>query len=335
MGIERRSRLMIAVLAVVSVIFVLTCLFPRAYHTLWIPWMGRQLLNKEASQHERERAAWSLGEFEDPRAMQLLVGALADREVASAAADSLVSIGRPAVPVLSEALQDHRTEVRRSAAEVLGRIGDDSSAESLIASLGDVAPEVRYSTASALGEVNALQALEPLERATDDPDAEVRTAALHAVGRLGEPGRQFLLRTMQSADGEKGDLAAWTLAKLHDPRAVDYLEAVVSGNSEMAARSSAAHYLWEIGEPGTRRFRDALRANNRRYIARAYPFFLEGLSRGDLKGIEPHLVNALNSYGNAGMAKAFLDSKNVTLDTAARKWADKHGYQILKIQWPG
>jgi HEAT repeat protein len=69
--------------------------------------------------------------------------------------NALARIGRPAVPALIEALQDHDPALRQVAARVIARIGPDAAeaTDNLIVLLDDSDEAVRKSAVRALGQI--------------------------------------------------------------------------------------------------------------------------------------------------------------------------------------
>jgi len=78
-----------------------------------------------------------LGGIGDARAVEVLIEILSDGYACDGAVNSLVSIGKPAVEPLIEALGDEDEDVRSSAAGVLGKIGNARAVEPLIELLSD------------------------------------------------------------------------------------------------------------------------------------------------------------------------------------------------------
>jgi hypothetical protein len=71
--------------------------------------------------------------------------------------------------------------------------------------------------------------------------------------------------------------------------------------------------------------RQALADRNYAVIAGASPFFIqEGVS-----GTESVLIEALNRNGDVRMAGVFLNCGNLSLETAAREWAEARGIRIV------
>ncbi len=150
----------------------------------------------------RGMAASALGNIKDARAVEPLIKALKDegRTVRSSAAealekiawqpkdnvekayylialgqwDELVKLGKPAVEPLIEALKDKDSDVRSSAAEALGEIGNPCAVEPFIGALKDVEPRVRKAAFFALEKI-AKQA---------KVDESLRQSAIDAVKQV-------------------------------------------------------------------------------------------------------------------------------------------------------
>jgi HEAT repeat protein len=134
--------------------------------------------DKETDGWRREAAAEVLGQSGDPQAVEPLIAALKDKNwpvreaalralqnlgwqpdrskagalywIAARRWDRCVDIGPPAVEPLIVELKDGPTDVRRAAAQALGKIGDPRAGEALIAALRDAKTDVRKAAAQAL-----------------------------------------------------------------------------------------------------------------------------------------------------------------------------------------
>ena len=102
-----------------------------------------------------------------------------------AAADSLIKIGRRAVPALIAALNHKSKIVSDSAAVVLGRIGRDA-VPALIVALHDPNQNVRYRAAFALGKVGK-DAVPSLSDVLNEKDADTLKAAAYALSIINKP----------------------------------------------------------------------------------------------------------------------------------------------------
>ena len=135
----------------------------------------------------RDRAAWALGELEEPAAVPALVRALGDSDAAvrEKAAWALGEIEEPsAVPALTAALKDGDLKLRRMAAWALGEIEDASAIPGLVAALKDNDTQLRSKTAWALGEIEDARAVPGLVQALQDSHWEVRKMAAWALGEI-------------------------------------------------------------------------------------------------------------------------------------------------------
>jgi len=108
--------------------------------------------------------------------------------------DSPPSSREHTVSLLLELLHDEGPEMRRMAAESLGKIGDPRAADSILPLIHDPAAIVREASLLAMGRVkptatDGVVAL--LTRALEDPDGSVRQAAVVAIGEI-EPGSRLL-----------------------------------------------------------------------------------------------------------------------------------------------
>jgi len=169
---------------------------------------------KESDKSKRKKAAWILEEIGEP-AVEPLLAALDEPEAREAASqvleklgwdtgdaaqraqrliaegqwDDVAKMGGPAVGLLIKALEDQDDEVRRSAAAVLGTIGDEKAVAPLVKSLQDDDSEVRRRAARSLGIIRSDKAVKPLVLTLEDDDADVRSRAAASLERLRwEPG---------------------------------------------------------------------------------------------------------------------------------------------------
>ena len=98
------------------------------------------------------------------------------------------------VSLLLELLRDKVPEMRRMAAESLGKIGDPRAADSILPLIYDPAAIVREASLLAMGRVQSTATdgvVALLTRALEDPDESVRQAAVVAIGEI-EPDSRLL-----------------------------------------------------------------------------------------------------------------------------------------------
>lgn len=164
-------------------------------------------------------------------------------------AESLHDIGKPAVPLLIEALDDESWRVRQMSVEALGRIGETEALELLIRRLDDEDERVRGVVPRALGAIGDDAAVEPLINAMNtDPDSGVRHQATQALGEFrGERVVRSLINALDAQDTRVVMEAMSSLAKTGDESAVGPLAQRL--NAERAIRLRAAESLGRLGDP--------------------------------------------------------------------------------------
>jgi HEAT repeat protein len=155
--------------------------------------------------HIRRYSAYLLGTLGNPDAIPYLVCALKDLDkgVREQAARALAGMGKDSVIPLVTLLRDHAWQTRYRAAEALGKIQDERSAEPLIHALGDERDHVRYMAAKALGQVRNDYAIPFLARLLKDENVFVRGSAANALGLIGgEMAREALIKALTEEPDE-------------------------------------------------------------------------------------------------------------------------------------
>lgn len=125
------------------------------------------------------KAAFALGQLGGSAALAALLGRLGSgpEQVRDAVGHAIGAFGPAAVPGLRAALTDCTTEVRQSAADVLGLVAEPSSTDALVTALGDADAGVRFAALVALGELPAHAADDAIAGAAHSDDARVRALA--------------------------------------------------------------------------------------------------------------------------------------------------------------
>jgi HEAT repeat protein len=103
----------------------------------------------------------------------------------NSAAETLVRMGRAALPVLESHGDDEDADVRKFVVDIFGSICDASSFPFLIRALTDADPNVRTSAAESLGRMNDARAVQPLLDALSLPDITFRYTILDALAGIG------------------------------------------------------------------------------------------------------------------------------------------------------
>lgn len=154
---------------------------------------------KDKDSRTRKRAAFALAELADAGSVQPLV----------------------------ELLGSDNADIRRWAAWILGRIGDEEwveeefqefAVEPLILAITDANDTVQRNAINALEDHADERALEPLIHVLNDNDHVVRMLAAGALGKLGDRrAESALLKALEDEDLEVRDTAMEALDLLEDP----------------------------------------------------------------------------------------------------------------------
>ncbi len=108
--------------------------------------------------------------------------------------DSPPSLKERTISQLLESLKDEAPEVRRTAAESLGKIGDPRVVDAILSLGHDPEAIVREASVQAMGRLKPTATdgvLALLTQSLEDPAESVRTAAVVAIGEI-EPGARLL-----------------------------------------------------------------------------------------------------------------------------------------------
>jgi HEAT repeat protein len=197
----------------------------------------------------RAMAAWALGEIKDKRALEPLIAARRDQD-AYAREMIVKAIGELEDPIavtpLVETLQDTSADVRYATLWALGEIGNDRAFEAVISALNDSQTHVREMAASVLGEKKVAAAGEALLARLTDADPNVRIRATLALGEIGEPRAvQGLLAILADETAEVRKQAAWALGRIGDEQAVNALIRLLR-DRDAGVRAMAVWALDEI-----------------------------------------------------------------------------------------
>jgi HEAT repeat protein len=139
--------------------------------------------------------------------------------------DSPPSSRERTVSFLLELLHDERPEMRRTAAESLGKIGDPRAVDSILPLIQDPAAVVREASVLAMGRLKPTATegvVALLTQALEDPVESVRQAAVVAFGEI-EPGPRLLepvVGLLRSSDATIRRAAARALLQVDSSQSV-------------------------------------------------------------------------------------------------------------------
>ena len=200
----------------------------------------------------------ALARVEDPRILVVLLEAVRDNWNAEHIShyttrlnfeDIAVNIGPAAVPILIGALSDGDSDVRRSAVNALGEIGDVAVIPDLIQALNDQAYGVRFAAIFALKEIGGPAAIPGFIQALRDSDREIRLQAISALANIDDPIASASLRdVLEDPIEDVRCAAAKALGKLKDKSALPELLKHLREDPRAAVRGDAASAIGQIGD---------------------------------------------------------------------------------------
>ncbi|MGC9453878.1 MAG: HEAT repeat domain-containing protein [Phycisphaerae bacterium] len=155
-----------------------------------------------------------------------------------------------AVEPLTGLLDDIRLDVRKTAAEALGRIGDARAVGALARVLGrrDADGELRRLCAAAMGSIADPAAVPALDDAMRSDDEELAFAAAYALAQIGDPALDALLAGLDAEHGHTKRAAATALGGLASDRAREAMRGLLDAPDPIL-RLSAAENLSALPEP--------------------------------------------------------------------------------------
>jgi len=153
---------------------------------------------------------------------------------------------RVLIPLL-KTLNSTDTQLKKRAAEALGKLGNASAVKPLLTSLNDTDTTVRQSVIIALGQIGDARALESLTKALEDKHDAIRVSAVDALIQCGENAVEPLIKALRQSSAQVRQKAARALGGLKSPNALESLITAL-GDSEVAVRQNAVSALGEIGD---------------------------------------------------------------------------------------
>jgi len=197
----------------------------------------------------RREAAEALGAERILEAVPALTEALRDwdRGVRDAAAEALIQIGREEVAeAVTPLLGDEDIGTRNLAMDVLVNLGE-AALGPMHRALKDPDPDVRKFAADILGRLRDPRAVEELIRALEDPDPNVVCAAVEALGHLGAPEAVGPLKAACGRLEDAWPLVVEALGEIGIPGAMDVLLEAV-GREDPSVSLAAVEALGKVGD---------------------------------------------------------------------------------------
>lgn len=215
---------------------------------------------------------------------------------------------------LVDLLNDPSPEVRRTAAEALGKIGTSSQAEYVAQAIYDPDPRVREAGVIALGRLAAqTDGTKALLRALGDTAAPVWKAAARSLGELEEvhSARDDLIRLLNDPNTMKRRAAIQALLQIETPEAFSAVaRAVRDADAEVRQGAVAALGEW-WGE-------------------RAVPLLRDRLVHDPVAGVRGEAAYRLGKIGAGHLVEELNHAATTDRDAAVRRWATWAGGQLTR-----
>ncbi len=208
-------------------------------------------------------------------------------------------------PLLINLLNHSNSNVRISAAYLLGRLKIESALNPLIQKLNAADPEERQAAIRALARINDPRACMPLMAAINDADYYTRRAVINSCKNMKEPRTVWpLIQLLEKVD-KLADSAAWILGDINDSRAVDALINKIThgklykhgyGRGKDHSKEYAVKSLRQIGDE--RAIDLFIELLDKKYLSgeKAYEYAVLGLGDFGSKKAVNVLIKTLNSF---------------------------------------
>ena len=206
---------------------------------------------KDPTSVVRSHSVTALGKIGGPQALPAVVSALKTEAVRSAldigvcyrAIEALHRLGETAAECLMHALKHPDKAIRRKAATLLGKTGEEGAVELLTIALKDKHPRVRSRAAHALGRIGNPDAVEPLTVALKDTAPSVRINVLHALAKFGGAAAAALISALADPVASVRRHAIAALEKTGSKRAIPQLGKMATAEPEGSVRQAAKRAL--------------------------------------------------------------------------------------------
>ena len=223
--------------------------------------------------------------------------------------DSPPSSRERTVSLMLELLRDEVPEMRRTAAESLGKIGDPRAADSILPLKHDPAAIVREASVLAMGRLkptatDGVVAL--LTQALEDPVESVRQAAIVAIGEI-EPGSRLLqpvVGLLRSSDATIRRAAIRALLQVDSSQSVPALVAA-GRDSDAEVRQGIVAAVGEWGGPAVS------------------PWLRERLAQDPSAGVRAEAAYRLGMLSDSDSRAALNTTIAKDPDSGVRRWAKR------------
>lgn len=229
----------------------------------------------------------------------------------------LNALEAPIVEPLTHLLYDEEVQLRRNAAWLLRKYGDESAVDPLIGALYDSDKKVRSFAAIGLGVLEDVRAVQALLVTLRDVYVPVRLNAVRALGQIGDKRAiSVLIATVENEDEDTEVQAAaiQSLGRISSIQAIDLLFAAMN-DPRKSVHVEAGMAMARMGEPALdvliQTLKDNGRNNNRRRCVAAMA--LGWMVGGDFLGEN---WKAINRAVEALVAESGSEDKTMRYELA-------------------
>jgi HEAT repeat protein len=237
---------------------------------------------------------------------------------------TLVRIGEPAVEPLITALHNRDQKIQGLAVETLGEIEDARAVDALIALLKDNNQDVRMNVIKVLGNSKDARVVDALIALLKDNNQDVRMNVIKVLGNSKDARAiDALVALLKDSNRIVSMTAKEALVNSKDAYTVKTMIALLKDDDELN-RKDAMYIVKRSGDTAIQQLIVFL-GNDTKYV---YDHYKEIIAAG-VKGTEPALIQALNSYDDKEMGLILLNTGNKELDNGAKQWGESQGYTVI------
>ncbi len=213
---------------------------------------------------------------------------------------------------LVELVQDQNPDIRRTAVEALGKIGQPVHASTLTRMLNDPDPHVREASATAVGRLqdSPVDQVRLVEALTDSSEA-VRSAVARTLGDIGDPQTlgPYLVHFLREGNLPARRAAVQALIELDAPLAYAALRKAVH-DIDAEVRQGAVAALGEAG------------------VVQAIPLLMDRLRHDEIPGVRGEAAFRLGKIADRTVVKELERVVRADQDPIVRRWAQWAGEQL-------
>ncbi len=186
-----------------------------------------------------------------------------DAELRQSIISTLLTIGKPAIPFLIDALRFPNILVQKSAAKILSEVGDASISGDILNLLKNPNSTVRAVVLEVLGGIKDFWSIAYIREFISDPEPNVRATAVRALGNLEDKLSIDLIMSLLTDNDVNVRIAAIeSLNKFSEARVCDALWQVIERDDNQKVKDTALLSLKNIGEKILKPYENSFTSND-------------------------------------------------------------------------